>query len=107
MIRCMRAAFWFGEHAKKFLKMIEHENRVGLTQIQMVSVAPAQFDCVATSEDNEVVKNSVGRRTCWEKFENERSCNLRFGSCVGGYSNRAYKVADMWYDSTFADKLDI
>ena len=59
MIRCMRAAFWFGEHDKKFLKVIEHENRFGLTQIHMVSVAPAQFDCVATSEDNEVVKNSV------------------------------------------------
>ena len=60
--------------------MIENEHRFGLTQIQMVSVARAQFDCVATSEDNEVVKNFVGRRICWEKFENERSCNLRFGS---------------------------
>ena len=43
----------------------------------------AHCDCVASLEDDEVVKNFVGRGICCENCENERSCILRFGSSVG------------------------
>ena len=59
-----------------------------------------------------MVKNFVGRRTCCENCENARSCILKFGFSIGRSNgnrstDRAYKIANMWCDSTSTNKLDI
>ena len=77
MIRCMWAALWFGDHGEKVLK-IDNEN--SFQHPILWHQVRAECDCVAKLEDDEMVHNFVGRRTCCEDGENAKACTLRFGT---------------------------